>query len=194
MSVINSAKKEINFKIVYYGPALSGKTTSLTQLNQALEAKKKSKVKSKTDQTERTLFFDFLPLTSTDIRGFKTHFQVYTVPGQPLYDNSRKLLLKGVDGLIFVADSQIDRLEENIKSMKELAGHLRSMGYSTNDVPIVIQYNKRDLPTSASIDELRRVVNTLHVPDFETSAIKGSGVLEAFQTCIKSVLASMKSK
>lgn len=194
MSVINSSKKEINFKIVYYGPALSGKSTSLTQLNQALEAKKKSKVKSKTDQTERTLFFDFLPLTSTDIRGFKTHFQVYTVPGQPLYDNSRKLLLKGVDGIIFVADSQIDRLEENIKSMKELAGYLRSMGYNTNDVPIVIQYNKRDLPTSVSIDELRRVVNTLHVPDFETSAIKGSGVLEAFQTCIKSVLASMKSK
>ncbi len=192
MSVINSAKKEINFKVIYYGPAQSGKTTSLNQLNLQIEAKKKSKIK-RVPQTESTLFFDFLPLASSDINGYKTHFQVYTVPGQDLYENSRRILLKGVDGIIFVADSQIDRIEDNVKSLKELAAHLKNMGYALQEVPLVIQYNKRDLDSAVSLDELRRVVNSLHVPDFETTAIKGEGVLPAFQCCLREVVSSLKS-
>lgn len=192
MSVINSAKKEINFKIVYYGPAQSGKTTTLNQLNSSLEASKKSKVK-KVVATERTLFFDFLPLSSVEISGYKTKFQVYTVPGQELYENNRRILLKGVDGVVFVADSTIDRLEDNIKSLKELVGHLNDMGYKANEIPLVIQYNKRDLKDAIPVDELRRTINTLHVPDFETSAISGDGVLAAFQECLRSVVGSLKA-
>ena len=154
-------------------------------------AKRKSPIK-KAAPTERTLFFDFLPLTSKDIKGFKPRIQVYTVPGQDMYENSRKLLLKGVDGVVFVADSQIDRLQDNLKSMDELLGALKDMGQSLQDVPLVIQYNKRDLPDAADLDELRRVVNAYHVPDFESSANKGEGVLKAFQSCLRNVIANLK--
>lgn len=192
MPIIDSENKEINFKIVYYGPALSGKTTSIQQLNQLVDTKKKSKVK-KGAEAERTLFFDFLPLTSSNIKGFKPHFHIYTVPGQELYEHSRKLLLKGVDGIIFVADSQLDKIQENLKSFEELSGILRNLGYGPLDVPLVIQYNKRDLSSTTSLDELRRILNTHHVPDFESSAIKGEGVLNAFQACLKQVLGSLKA-
>lgn len=191
MPVINATKKEINFKIVYFGPGLSGKTSSLQQLHQQLGVKKKSKLKE-LDAKERTLFFDFLPVTSTTVRGYKTHFQVYTVPGQPLYENSRRLLLKGVDGIIFVADSQLDRLTDNIESIKELAGHLKKLGEDTTDIPLVIQYNKRDLPGAAPIEALSQHLNFLHAPEFETSAKTGSGILTAFQTCLRLVLTNIK--
>ncbi len=192
MPIIDSENKEINFKIVYYGPALSGKTTSIQQLNHLVDTKKKSKVKKSTE-AERTLFFDFLPLTSSEIKGFKPHFHIYTVPGQELYEHSRRLLLKGVDGIIFVADSQIDKIQENLKSFEELTNLLKNLGYGPHDIPLVIQYNKRDLPNAASLAELQKILNTHHVPDFEASAIKGEGVLNAFQACLRQVLGSLKS-
>src|SRR3989338_9811988 len=145
MSVINTSKKEINFKIVYYGPGLSGKTTTLQQLQTQVQSKGKSKVKA-VPKTEKTLFFDFLPLSSNGIKGFKTRFQVYPVPGQPLYEDSRRLLLKGVDGIIFVADAQLDRIQDNLNSLEELKVLLHEMGYTPQEIPMVIQLNKVDLP------------------------------------------------
>src|SRR3989338_7828496 len=153
MSVINTSKKEINFKIVYYGPGLSGKTTTLQQLQAQVQSKGKSKVKP-VSKTEKTLFFDFLPLSSNGIKGFKTRFQVYTVPGQPLYEDSRRLLLKGVDGIIFVADAQLDRIQDNLNSLEELKVLLHEMGYTPQEIPMVIQLNKVDLPNIPPIDEL----------------------------------------
>lgn len=191
MSILNSSKKEINFKIVYYGPPLSGKTTSLQQLQKQIGAKKKTPVKSG-PETERTLFFDFLPLTSKDIKGYTPRFQIYTVPGQDLYENSRRILLKGVDGLIFVADSQLDKLQDNLKSLEEMSGILKTMEHNPNDIPTIIQYNKRDLSNAASLDELRKVLNTRHVPDFETSALKGEGILPAFQACLREVISALR--
>lgn len=192
MSVINTSKKEINFKIVYYGPGLSGKTTTLQQLQTQVQSKGKSKVKA-VPKTEKTLFFDFLPLSSNGIKGFKTRFQVYTVPGQPLYEDSRKLLLKGVDGLIFVADSKLERLKDNLDSMEELRGHIQKMGHTPKDIPMVIQYNKRDLPDACAIDELRKVINTFHVPDYETVALSGKGILEPFQEVLRQIVLTLKA-
>lgn len=192
MSVINTSKKEINFKIVYYGPGLSGKTTSLQQLQAQVQSKGKSKVKP-VSKTEKTLFFDFLPLSSNGIKGFKTRFQVYTVPGQPLYEDSRKLLLKGVDGLIFVADSKLERLKDNLDSIEELRGHIQKMGHTPKDIPMVIQYNKRDLSDACALDELRKVVNTFHVPDYETVAIDGKGILEPFQEVLRQIVLTLKA-
>lgn len=192
MALVDSSKKEINFKIVYYGPARSGKTTSIQQLQAMVQSKKKSKVRPD-NKTEKTIFFDFLALASESIGGYKTHFQVYTVPGQILYEASRKTLLKGVDGIIFVADSQIDKLQENLRSFDELMNILQQMGYGPQDIPIVVQYNKRDLPDVPPIEELRRAVNTLHVPDFEAVASKGEGVLDAFKECVKQVVLTLKN-
>ncbi|MBI2340736.1 MAG: GTPase domain-containing protein [Deltaproteobacteria bacterium] len=192
MSVINTVKKEINFKIVYCGPGLSGKTTTLQQLQNQVQAKSKTKIKS-LSKTEKTLFFDFLPLSSNGIKGFKTRFQVYTVPGQPLYEDSRKLLLKGVDGIIFVVDSALERLQDNLDSSEELRNHIQKMGYAPKDIPIIIQYNKRDLPDACALDELRRVVNTFHVADFESVALQGKGILEPFQECLRQVILTLKT-
>ena len=192
MAVIDSTKKEINFKIVYYGPARSGKTTSIQQLQTLVESKKKSKVQPH-PKTEKTIFFDFLALSSQSIGGYKTRFQVYTVPGQILYEDSRKILLKGVDGIVFVADSQLDKLEENLKSLEELKGHLLQMGYSLQELPFVVQYNKRDLPSAPPLEELRKAINPLLVPDFEAVATKGQGVLEAFKECVKQVVLTLKN-
>ena len=189
--IIDSQNKEINFKIVYYGPGRSGKTTSLYQLRENIKGKIKTRVK-KVNENEKTLFFDFLALSSTDIGGYKTRFQIYTVPGQVLYEDSRKLLLKGVDGLIFVADSQIDKLADNLTCLEELKGYLAQMGYNSNDIPIVIQYNKRDLPGTPPLDELRKVINIYHVPDFETVATRGEGIHEAFKECARQVLMNLK--
>lgn len=189
MAVIDSSKKEINFKIVYYGPARSGKTTSIHQLQDRVQSRKKSRV-SKDDQ-EKTLFFDFLSLSSEVLAGYKTRFQVYTVPGQVLYDDARKLLLKGVDGIIFVADSQLDKVQENLNSLGELKGHLQGLGYSQKEIPMVIQYNKRDLAGVPPLEELRKTVNRYHVPDFETVATRGEGILEAFKECVRQVVVDM---
>ena len=191
MAVIDSSKKEINFKIVYYGPAQSGKTTSIRQLQSQI-GDKKSAVKKVNGSGENTLFFDFLALSSGEIGGYKTRFQVYTVPGQVLYEDSRKLLLKGVDGVIFVADSQLDKLDDNLYSLNELKALLHQMGQNLQEVPMVIQYNKRDLPGAPPLDELRKTINVHHVPDFETVAIKGEGILAGFKECARQVLMTLK--
>lgn len=191
MAVIDSSKKEIHFKIVYYGPGQSGKTTSLKQLQKQVGSKKKSDVK-KTAAEERTIFFDFLALSSDAIGGFKTRFQVYTVPGQVLYDDARRVLLKGVDGIVFVADAQLEKIQDNMQSFDELRSHLQEMGYTPQEIPLVIQYNKVDMPGVPELNELRKVLNTYHVPDFASVATKGEGVLDAFKECVRQVMLTLK--
>ena len=159
MSLINYASREINCKLVYYGPGLGGKTTNLEYIYEKVAPSSKGKMISLATETERTLFFDFLPVDLGTIRGFKTRFHLYTVPGQVYYNASRKLILKGVDGVVFVADSQIERMEANVESMQNLYDNLLQHGYDLTKIPFVIQYNKRDLPNSAPIDELQENLN-----------------------------------
>jgi signal recognition particle receptor subunit beta len=159
MSMINYASREINCKIVYYGPGLGGKTTNLEHVYKKVSPSTRGKLISLATETERTLFFDFLPVDLGTIRGFKTRFHLYTVPGQVYYNASRKLILKGVDGVVFVADSQIDRMEANQESMQNLYDNMAEYGYDLTKMPFVIQYNKRDLPTAAPIDELQQALN-----------------------------------
>lgn len=159
MSMINYASREINCKIVYYGPGLGGKTTNLEHVYQKVHPETRGKLISLATETERTLFFDFLPVDLGTIRGFKTRFHLYTVPGQVYYNASRKLILKGVDGLVFVADSQIDRMEANIEAMQNLYDNMQEYGYDVTRMPFVLQYNKRDLPNAASLDELQSSLN-----------------------------------
>lgn len=194
MSIINPQTKEINCKIVYYGPALSGKTTSLLSLQDKLMNDKRSGgLVKKIPRTERTLFFDFMVLSSAaKIKGYQTKFQVYTVPGQVLYEDARKLLLNGVDGIIFVADSSLEYIEDSIQSYNELVFNLGRLGYDLEDIPTVIQYNKRDSATAARLDELRKVINPRKLPDFETVARKGVGVLESFETLLQQVIMDIK--
>ncbi len=159
MSMINYASREINCKLVYYGPGLGGKTTNLEHVYSKVAPEKRGKMVSLATETERTLFFDFLPVDLGTIRGFKTRFHMYTVPGQVYYNASRKLILKGVDGLVFVADSQMDRMEANVESMQNLYDNMAEYGYDVTKIPFVIQYNKRDLPNAAPISELQQQLN-----------------------------------
>ena len=159
MSMINYASREINCKIVYYGPGLGGKTTNLEHVYGKVKPDTRGKLISLATEQERTLFFDFLPVDLGSIRGFKTRFHLYTVPGQVYYNASRKLILKGVDGVVFVADSQADRAEANIESMQNLYDNMAAYGYDLTRMPFVIQYNKRDLPTAASLQELQDMLN-----------------------------------
>ena len=159
MSMINYASREINCKIVYYGPGLGGKTTNLEHVYGKVAPEARGKLISLATETERTLFFDFLPVDLGTIRGFKTRFHLYTVPGQVYYNASRKLILKGVDGIVFVADSQMDRMEANQESMQNLYDNMQEYGYDLTKMPFVIQYNKRDLPNAATIDELQSTLN-----------------------------------
>jgi signal recognition particle receptor subunit beta len=159
MSMINYASREINCKLVYYGPGLGGKTTNLEHVYQKVAPGSRGKMISLATETERTLFFDFLPVDLGTIRGFKTRFHLYTVPGQVYYNASRKLILKGVDGVVFVADSQIDRMEANIEAMQNLYDNMSEHGYDLTTIPFVIQYNKRDLPNAAPIAELQASLN-----------------------------------
>src|ERR671922_1536253 len=175
MTFINYASREINCKIVYYGPGLCGKTTNLQHIYDKTNPNAKGKLISLATETDRTLFFDFLPLELGTVRGFKTRFHLYTVPGQVFYDASRKLILKGVDGVIFVADSQIERLEANQESVENLRTNLAEQGYSLEKIPYVIQYNKRDLPNAVTLEELRQVLNPQNVPDYEAVARTGVG-------------------
>jgi signal recognition particle receptor subunit beta len=181
VSFINYMAREINCKIVYYGPGLCGKTTNLQYIYKRTNPEAKGKMISLATETERTLFFDFLPLSLGEIRGFKTRFHLYTVPGQVFYDASRKLILKGVDGVIFVADSQLERLEANQESLDNLRYNLAEHGYSLEKIPYVIQYNKRDLPNALPMDELRQLLNPFGVLDFEASARTGQGGLDRAQ-------------
>ena len=159
MSMINYASREINCKLVYYGPGLGGKTTNLEHVYGKVAPEKRGKMVSLATETERTLFFDFLPVDLGTIRGFKTRFHLYTVPGQVYYNASRKLILKGVDGVVFVADSQMDRMEANVESMQNLYDNMAEYGYDVTKIPFLIQYNKRDLPNAASIPELQQQLN-----------------------------------
>ncbi len=188
MVFINPALREITCKIVYYGPGLCGKTTNLHQIYDKTNPESKGKMISLATETDRTLFFDFLPLSLGEIRGFKTKFQLYTVPGQVFYDASRKLILKGVDGVVFVADSQIARMEANQESLENLRGNLAEQGYSLDKLPWVIQFNKRDMPNVGSIEELRAILNPAGVPDYEAVASTGQGVFETLKAIAKLVI------
>lgn len=192
MSFINYSSREINCKIVYYGPGLCGKTTNLQYIYAKTNPEAKGKMISLATETERTLFFDFLPLSLGEIRGFRTRFHLYTVPGQVFYDASRKLILKGVDGVVFVADSQIERMEANQESMENLRVNLAEQGYDLRTIPYIIQYNKRDLPNAASIEDLRRLLNTDTVPEFQAIASTGWGVFDTLKAIAKLVLQELK--
>ena len=192
MSFINYSSREINCKIVYYGPGLCGKTTNLQYIYNKTNPEAKGKMISLATETERTLFFDFLPLSLGEIRGFKTRFHLYTVPGQVFYDASRKLILKGVDGVVYVGDSQMERMEANIESLENLRSNLQEQGYDLAKVPYVIQYNKRDLPNAAPMEQLRPVLNPTKVPEFEACATSGAGVFDTLKAVAKAVLTELK--
>jgi signal recognition particle receptor subunit beta len=191
MSMINYASREINCKIVYYGPGLGGKTTNLEYIYQKVSPNTRGKLISLATETERTLFFDFLPVDLGTIRGFKTRFHLYTVPGQVYYNASRKLILKGVDGCVFVADSQVERLDANIESMHNLYENLAEYGYDLRQIPFVIQYNKRDLPSVSPVEELERHLNPDSVPSYEGVATTGLGVFDTLKAVAKLVIKSL---
>jgi signal recognition particle receptor subunit beta len=188
MTFINYASREINCKIVYYGPGLCGKTTNLQYIYDKTNPAAKGKLISLATETDRTLFFDFLPLELGTVRGFKTRFHLYTVPGQVFYDASRKLILKGVDGVIFVADSQLERMDANLESVENLQVNLRSQGYDYATIPYVLQLNKRDLSNVSSVEEMRRLLCRKNEPVFEAVAAKGVGVFETLKGVAKLVL------
>jgi signal recognition particle receptor subunit beta len=192
MTFINYAAREINCKIVYYGPGLCGKTTNIQYIYDKTNPNAKGKLISLATETDRTLFFDFLPLDLGNIRGFRTRFHLYTVPGQVFYDASRKLILKGVDGVIFVADSQEARLEANQESLKNLQANLKMQGYDIMKVPYVLQLNKRDLPSAVPVEQLVRQLQIKGEPYFEASAVKGVGVFDTLKAIAKLVLNELK--
>src|SRR4028118_155425 len=181
MTFINYASREINCKIVYYGPGLCGKTTNLQYIYDTTAPASKGKLISLATETERTLFFDFMPLELGTVRGFKTRFHLYTVPGQVFYDASRKLILKGVDGVVFVADSQEERMDANIESLYNLEENLRAQEYDLMKIPYVLQLNKRDLPNVISSDELKGELKRKSEPVFEAVAAKGIGVFDTLK-------------
>ena len=192
MAFINQEAKEIHCKVVYYGPSLGGKTTNLQWIYHKTAGDDKSEMMDFNANPERTKFFDFLPMNVGNIRGLRTRFHLYTVPGQVVYDASRRLILKGLDGVIFVADSQLERMDENIEAMRNLEINLEKQGYNIRQVPLVLQYNKRDLPNIASVAELRAALNKYNAPDFEANAAIGRGVLESLTTVSKSIVTILK--
>lgn len=192
MSFINYATKEINFKIVYYGPGLCGKTTNLQYIYDQTDPSQKGKMISLATETERTLFFDFMPLKLGDIKGFKVRLHLYTVPGQIFYDASRKLILKGADGVVFVADSQKDRMDANLDSLENLIDNLKENGFDYNTIPLVMQWNKRDLPDVEDVEVMEKLLNTRKVESFEAIAIQGIGVFETLKAISKAVMMKMK--
>ena len=194
MSFINYMAREINCKIVYYGPGLCGKTTNLQYIYERTNPDAKGKMISLATETDRTLFFDFLPLALGEIRGFKTRFHLYTVPGQVFYDASRKLILKGVDGVIFVADSQEARMDANLESLDNLKHNLRENGFDLAVVPYALQFNKRDLSAVVPYDVLFRALNVKGEPTFEAVAPKGVGVFETLKAVAKQVLQELSKK
>jgi len=193
MSFINYSSREINCKIVYYGPGLGGKTTNLQYIFEKTNPQARGKMISLATETERTLFFDFLPLSLGAIRGFRVRFHLYTVPGQVFYDASRKLILKGVDGVVFVADAQEERLEANIESMENLKQNLQEHGYDIDKIPLVVQYNKMDLPNAMKAEELRGQLNPKTWPEFSACAKSGEGVFDTLKAVAKLVLQELKS-
>ena len=194
MTFINYAAREINCKIVYYGPGLCGKTTNIQFIYDKTGAAAKGKLISLATESERTLFFDFLPIELGTIRGFRTRFHLYTVPGQVFYDASRKLILKGVDGVVFVADSQEPRMDANVESIRNLKENLKEHGVSIDKVPYVLQFNKRDLPTAVPVPEIERALRIKNEPVFEAVASRGTGVFETLKSAVKAVLMDLNSR
>ncbi|HJQ25327.1 MAG TPA: GTPase domain-containing protein [Blastocatellia bacterium] len=192
MTFINYASREINCKIVYYGPGLGGKTTNLQFIYDSTAQQAKGKLISLATETDRTLFFDFLPLDLGTVRGFKTRFHLYTVPGQVFYDASRKLILKGVDGVVFVADSQRERMDANVESLFNLEANLRQHGYELGKLPYVLQLNKRDLPNVVSVQELTAELIRKDEPVFEAVANRGTGVFDTLKAVAKQVLMELR--
>lgn len=192
MSFVNYHTKEINCKIVYYGPGLGGKTTNIQYIYQKTSSNNKGQMITLNTENERTLFFDFLPLDLGEIRGFKTRFHLYTVPGQVFYEASRKLILRGVDGIVFVADSQVERMEANLESYQGLERNLADQGYDISKVPMVMQWNKRDLPNIVPVEDLQFQLNKRKFPAFEAVAMNGQGVFETLKMISKSVLLNIK--
>lgn len=192
MSTINFANREINFKIVYYGPGLSGKTTNLRWVYQTVPEDRKGEMVSLATEDERTLFFDFLPVDLGEVKGFKTRFHLYTVPGQVFYNASRKLILRGVDGIVFVADSASNRLRANAESMRNLRENLAEYRLSLEQIPMVLQLNKRDLPDALPVDMIRAVIDPEgHYPVFEAVATEGRGVFEPLKEVSRRVLSKL---
>jgi signal recognition particle receptor subunit beta len=194
MSFINYAAREINCKIVYYGPGLGGKTTNIQWIHEKTRNEAKGKLISLATESERTLFFDFLPIELGTIRGFRTRFHLYTVPGQVFYDASRKLILKGVDGVVFVADSQEARMDANIEAIANLRQNLSDQGYDLEAMPYALQLNKRDLPSAIALAELEQALRIKDEPIFEAIATNGDGVFETLKSIIKLVLKDLKSR
>lgn len=192
MSFINFASREINCKIVYYGAGLGGKTTNLQWIFERTAAKSGGKMLSLATETDRTLFFDFLPLELGTVRGFKTRFHLYTVPGQVFYDASRKLILRGVDGVVFVADSQEERMDANEEALNNLQTNLRDHGYNFATIPYVLQLNKRDLPTALPAERLKEELQLKDEPVFDAVAVQGVGVFETLKEVGRQVLAELK--
>lgn len=192
MSLINYASREINCKIVYYGPGLGGKTTNLRFIFSKIDPDSRGKLISLATELDRTLFFDFLPLNLGTIKGFRTRFHLYTVPGQVYYNASRRLILRGVDGVVFVSDSQVERLEDNVDSLQNLHENLAEHGLKLADLPLVIQYNKRDLPNIASVEELQKLLNPNNSTHyFEAVATQGVGVFASLKEVSKRVLTAL---
>jgi signal recognition particle receptor subunit beta len=192
LSFINFAAREINCKIVYYGAGLGGKTTNLQFIFDKTAEKQKGKMISLATETDRTLFFDFLPLDLGTVRGFKTRFHLYTVPGQVFYDASRKLILRGVDGVVFVADSQDERMDANVEALENLRDNMKEHGYDFTKIPYVLQLNKRDLPNALPVDSLKKELAKRAEPVFEAVAFQGVGVFETLKEVAKQVLIELK--
>lgn len=188
MALVNYAAREINCKIVYYGTGLGGKTTNLKYIHSQLAPTTRGELISLATETERTLFFDFLPLDLGEVQGFKTRFSLYTVPGQVEYNASRKLILNGVDGIIFVSDSDITRSKDNIDSLQNMIENLAEYNLSLDNIPWVLQYNKRDLATAMPIDRMERELNIRNVPSFEAISSEGLGVFATLKAISKLIL------
>ena len=194
MASINYAFKEISCKIVYYGPGLSGKTTNLQYVHQKIPPQTRGDLISLATDQDRTLYFDFLPVNIGKVHGFSTKFQLYTVPGQVYYNATRKLVLRGVDGLVFVADSQKSKMDENLESYQNLVENLIEYGYSLNKMPLVLQYNKRDLSPIIAVEDLQKALNPQDLPFYEAVAVNGVGVFDTLKCISKMVLDQAKRK
>lgn len=192
MALVNYAKREINAKIVYYGPGLCGKTTNIKYIHEKLRPDTRGKLLSLATETDRTLFFDFLPVDLGEIKGYQTRFHLYTVPGQVFYNSTRKMVLKGADGIVFVADSQREMLQANRESLANLRENLAEQGKNIDDIPMVIQYNKRDLPSAMTVEELDHALNPRRLPTFSACAHDGTGVLSTLSSIAKMILFKMR--
>ena len=193
MSLINYSSREINCKVVYYGPGLGGKTTNIQYVYEKLAPETKGKLVTLATEMDRTLFFDFLPLELGEVKGFKTRFHLYTVPGQVYYNASRKLILRGVDGIVFVADSSESRFDANIEALYNLHENLKEYDLSLDEIPFVMQYNKRDMPDAIPVDELNEELNPEGYDFYEAVAVNGTGVFDTLKAVAKQVLRQLQT-